>query len=193
MLRESSRFACWLALVSVVPASAIASQAAKQDRSWKAYENARWGYCVSYPSRWVKGDAFDGAGIFVATGVKRFSRPIGEIDVEALPDSSEGASLTLVENRDAHLEGLKKFERAESVEILDQREMQIAGNQALFTKDRYYDPQERATWVDEIIFTERNGTVYRLELECRADQVERFEPVFQIFVNTFRLNCEGER
>jgi hypothetical protein len=177
----------------LICAHAFASgQAPKQDRSWKAYENAQWGYCVSYPSRWLKGDAFDGAGIFVATGEKRFSRPLGEIDVGALPARPEGVSLALVEDRNAHLEGLKKFERAEDLEILDQHEMKIMDTPALFTKDRYYDPKERAAWVDEIIFTERKGRLYRLELECRADQVERFEPVFQMFVSTFRFDCGGQ-
>ena len=190
MFRIAVPVACCL---MCVPAPlAIAAQAPKQDRAWKAYENGQWGYCLSYPSRWAKGDAFDGAGIFVATGERRFSRPVGEIDVGALPGGPDGPSLTLVEHRDAHLEGLKRFERAVSLEILDQHEMQVAGNRALFTKDRYYDPQERAAWVDEIILTERKNMVYRLELECRADQVERFEPVFQIVIRTFRFDCERE-
>ena len=188
ILRPISGIACFLSCV--VQAFAISGQGPKQDRSWRTYENAQWRYCMSYPSRWIRGDAFDGAGIFVATGEKRFSRPLGEIDVGALPARPEGPSLALIQDRDAHLEGLKKFERAESLQILDQREIQVAGNRALFTKDRYYDPQERATWIDEIIFTERNGAVYRLELECRADQLERFEPVFQIVLSTFRFDCE---
>jgi hypothetical protein len=188
MHRRLGPIVCLLICVAEAFAS---GQAQKQDRSWKAYENAQWGYCVSYPSRWVKGDAFDGAGIFVATGEKRFSRPIGEIDVGALPARAEGASFTLVEDRNAHLEGLKRFERAEGLEILDQHEMKIMDAPALFTKDRYFDPKERAAWVDEIIFTERKGKMYRLELECRADQVERFEPVFQMFISTFRFDCEG--
>lgn len=186
-----------IACLLICVAQAFASgQAPKQDRSWKPYENAQWGYCVSYPSRWMKGDAFDGAGIFVATGLKRFSKPLGEIDVGALPAASEAdarpASFTFVDDLEAHLNGLKKFERAESLEILEKRGMQVAGVPALFTKDRYYDPQERASWIDEIIFTERKGRLYRLELECRADQVERFEPVFQMFVGTFRFDCRGE-
>jgi hypothetical protein len=188
-LHRAASLTCYLLFLAQLVA--FSGQAPKQDRSWKAYANTQWGYCVSYPSRWLKGDAFDGAGIFVATGEKRFSRPLGEIDVGALPASRpQDSSLTLIEDRDAHLEVLKKFERAESLEILEQREMQVAGAAALFIKDRYYDPQERAAWIDEIIFTERKGTLYRLELECRADQVDRFEPVFQMFVGTFRFDCE---
>lgn len=176
--------------MALIAGSMPAGTAAKQDRSWKAYENAQWGYCVSYPSHWLKGDAFEGAGIFVASGAKRFSKPLGEMDIGAVPASAaSAASLTLVDDLETHLDGLKKFERAENLEILEQREMQILGNSALFTKDRYYDPQERAAWVDEIVFTEHKGALYRLELECRADQVERFEPVFQMFVSTFRFEC----
>lgn len=165
----------------------------KQDRSWKPYTNAQWGYCVSYPSRWRKGDAFDGAGIFVETGSRKSSKPLGAIDVGALPEPNAPVRLTqpvnLLNDFETHLDGLKKFERAESVVILDKREVEILGGSALFTKDRYYDPQDRADWAEEIIFTRHKGTLYRLELECRADQLPRFEPVFNLFVRTFRFDC----
>lgn len=169
-----------------------APQPAKQDRTWKPYTNSQWDYCISYPSHWLKGDAFDGAGIYVETGVKRYSKPLGEIDVGVMPAEVESAVATpvsLVENLQVHFDGLKKFERAEAIEVLEKREMKLAGSSALFTKDRYYDPQERATWIEEIIFTHHKGALYRLELECRDDQLERFEPVFQTFVSTFRFDC----
>lgn len=165
----------------------------KQDRSWKLYSNPEWGYCVSYPSRWLKGDAFDGAGIFVETGISKYSKPIGSMDVGVLPNRSSGVALTapvnFLDDFKVHLDGLKKFERAESVEILDKREMQILGDSALFIKDSYYDPQDRAKWAEEIVFTRHKGMLYRLELDCRADQLARFEPVFDLFVRTFRFDC----
>ena len=37
--------------------------ASRDDKSWKRYTNKQVGYCVSYPRRWQKGDAFEGAGI----------------------------------------------------------------------------------------------------------------------------------
>jgi hypothetical protein len=165
----------------------------KQDRTWKPYANAQWGYCVSYPSRWLRGDAFEGAGIYVETGLKKYSRPVGEIDIGVLPDEAGPAvratPIKLVDDLETHFDGLKKFERAEQLQILEKREMELVGNAALFTKDRYYDPQERATWVEEIIFARHKGALYRLELECRDDQLARFEPVFQTFVSTFRFDC----
>lgn len=181
--------------ISVCVAAALAAPDAplKQDRSWKLYENPQWNYCVSYPSRWLKGDAFDGAGIFVETGTKKYSKPLGAMDVGALAEPDVAVSLTqpvnLLDDFEVHLDGLKKFERAESVVILDRREMQILGQSALFTKDRYYDPQDRADWAEEIIFLRRKGTLYRLELECRLDQLPRFEPVFNLLVRTFRFDC----
>jgi hypothetical protein len=169
----------------------------KQDRSWKLYNNPQWGYCVSYPSRWLKGDAFDGAGIFVETGARKSSKPLGAIDVGALPapepPPARATALSLVDDLEVHLDGLKKFERAEDMVLLEKREMQIVGSSALFTKDRYYDAQERATWVEEIIFMHHKGALYRLELECRADQLPRFEPVFNMFVSTFRFDCVAPR
>lgn len=184
-------------LVPVVVLCA-APLAEKQDRAWKLYTNAQWGYCVSYPSRWLKGDAFEGAGIYVETGLKKYSKPLGEIDIGVLPAAAGSVARatpvsliqdSFVEDLEIHFDGLKKFERAERIEIMEKRETQILGNSALFTKDRYYDPQERATWMEEIIFTHHNGALYRLELECRDDQLPRFEPVFQTFVSTFRFDC----
>lgn len=160
----------------------------KQDRSWKRYYNPQWRYCVNYPVRWRKGDAFDGSGIFIETGVKRLSNPLGEMDIAALTDQTD-AHLTLIDTMQVHLEGLKKFERAQQMELLDERPMELSGNSALFAKERYYDPLERTKWVDELVFAERQNVLFRLELECRADQLPRFEPVFARFVSTFQFDC----
>jgi len=194
---------CWnvflhgFAFSSLFVLSASAGSTLKLDTSWKEYHNAQWGYCVSYPSRWFKGDAFDGAGFFVKVGIKKRSRPVGEIDIGALPSEAYGATqpaaFTLVNDLQVHLDGLKRFERAEQVEVLEKREMQLLGSSALFTKDRYYDPQDRARWVDEVVFANRNERLYRLELECRADQLTRFEPVFTHLVSTFQFQCSGAR
>ena len=169
----------------------------KQDRSWKRYYNPSFGYCVSYPSRWLRGEAFDGAGLFVKTGVSRFSRPLGAIDFGVLdsppPTGARLAPINLVEDLRVHLAGLKKFERAERMEILEQRELKFLGHAALFTRNRYYDPQDRATWAEEILFINRNGTLYRLELACRLDQLARFEPVFLQLMNTFQFDCAPGR
>ncbi len=167
----------------------------KQDRSWKRYYNQQWGYCVSYPSRWRRGDAFEGAGIFVETGIKRQSNPLGEIDVAAVPRAAQASALlqfNLIEDVKTHLDGLKKFERAEQMEQLDQRSIDVLGNYALFAKARYYDPLERARWVDEIVFFQKENVVFRLELECRADSINRFEPVFTHVMNTFQLDCKPQ-
>lgn len=168
----------------------------RQDRAWKSYQNAKWGYCVSYPSRWLKGDAFDGAGLFVETGEKRFSKPLGEIDVAALLSPNNDAhtqNADLSSDLDTHFEVLKRFERAERVEMLDQHGLEVLGNRAIFTKDRYYDPQERATWLEELVLISRADALFRLELECRADHAARFEPVFTRVLQTFRFDCSSSK
>lgn len=169
----------------------------KPETSWKLYRNKQWGYCVSYPSRWFKGEAWEGSGIFVETGVRKRSRPVGEIDIGAAPnptkDFDRPTPITLIENFQLHVEGLKKFERAERLEILEKRPVTLSGNSALFTKDRYFDPLDGATWVDEIVLVERNKTLYTLELECRSDQLAKFEPVFSHFVSTFEPVCSRTR
>ncbi len=183
------------AFLSLWGVLASAGSSNRLDHAWKHYHNVRSDYCVSYPSRWDRGDAFEGAGLFVETGEKKFSKPIGEIDVAAVPAPTEagskGASLTLVDDLKVHLAGLAKFERAERMQVLEQRPLQLAGRPALFTKDRYYDPLERSTWIEELVLARRDDVVYRLELECRADQADRFEPVFTRFVDTFQFDCVG--
>lgn len=191
------RRGCYLlgtfAFVSLCGMLASAGSSNRLDHAWKHYRNVQRGYCVSYPSRWAKGDAFEGAGLFVETGAKKFSKPVGEIDIAAVlapPDAgAQSASFTLADDLNLHLAGLVKFERAERMEVLEQRQLQLAGRPALFTKDRYYDPLERATWIEELVIAHRDDLVYRLELECRADQNERFEPVFTRVVNTFQFDC----
>jgi len=183
-------FSC-LAVLSLSAAGNIG--VFKPETSWKLYRNKKWGYCVSYPSRWFKGEAFEGSGIFVETGLKKHSRPVGEIDIGALPNNSKDLGqptpISLTENFQLHVEGLKRFERAERLEVLEKRPIDLSGNSALFTKDRYFDPQDGATWVDEIVLVERRETLYTLELECRSDQVARFEPVFTHFVSTLQPDC----
>ena len=174
-------------------AGAASGSTPKQDKAWRRYHNPQWGYCVSYPSRWRKGDAFEGSGIFVETGVNKDSNPLGEIDIAALPDDSVNPQLNFVDLIRVHLEGLKKFERAEHVQLLEHRSMDLFGTSALFAKERYYDPLERSTWMEEIVFLARQNVLYRLELECRADQLTRFEPVFTRLVSTFQLDCTERR
>lgn len=164
----------------------------KLDRSWKHYRNNEFGYCVSIPARWVKGEAFEGAGLYVETGAKRYSRPVGAIDFEALVNAPQDARilpLSLADSLSDHLTVLQKFERAERIEILEKRETSMQGSAALFAKHRYYDPQERATWMEEVLFVDRNRTVYRFELDCRADQIERFAPVFEHLMATVQFDC----
>ena len=164
----------------------------KLDSSWKRYGNKQLGYCVNFPSRWTRGEAFDGAGMYFATGVKKFSRPQGEIDVGAVPkpDVSE-SNLLPVDYLQTHFENLKRFERAMRLQILDQRDTTLLGEPALFTKDRYFDPLENVIWLDEIVLAKHNDRLFRLELVCRADQIARFEPVFSHFVATFKFDCNA--
>jgi hypothetical protein len=142
----------------------------------------------------MKGDAFDGAGIYVESGPRKHSRPVGEIDIAAvatIPDSKPRTkTISLNDDLQVHLDGLKKFERAQQMEILEQRSTTLSDTSALFTKDRYYDPLDHGRWVDEIVFARRDDKLYRLELECRADQLERFEPVFAQVVQSFQFDCK---
>lgn len=165
----------------------------RQDRAWKVYLNRATGFCVSYPSRWAKSETYDGSGLAVATGTKKHSPiPVGSMDVSALPIPRvqvRPAALALDDDFDVQLVGLKKFARAEQVEILERRTFTLGATPSLFVKIRYLDPRDRRLWMDEVIFARRDGLGYRLELETRADQLQRFEANFTQFVNSFQIDC----
>jgi hypothetical protein len=167
----------------------------RQDRAWKVYLNRATGFCVSYPSRWMRSETYDGAGLAVTTGLKKHSPiPIGSMDVSAFPlpeSSSKSVAFAFDDAFELQLAGLKKFVRAERVEILEKRVLTLGTVPGLFAKVRYFDPRDRREWVDEIIFTGRDHLSYRLELETRADQLQRFEANFAQFVNSFQTSCGG--
>jgi hypothetical protein len=184
---------CCLAFSSLLTAYVSSAGNNKADRAWKRYRNPSFGYCVNYPAHWSRGEAFDGGGLFVKTGLAGSARATGEIDIGPLSFPLEDARMrpiNLIETLADHLDGLRKFERAERLEVLSKEETLFLGQPALFTKNRYYDPLDRATWVEEVLFVNRAQTLYRLELECRADQLARFEPVFLHLLSTFQFDCD---
>jgi hypothetical protein len=169
----------------ISPDHILAGSASKLDSAWRTYANKKLGYCVEYPSRWVRATAFEGEGIYFETGEKKFSLPIAEIDVSVLDDK-------ILQTEDyvrIHLEGLRKFERAEQVEILESRAIALPNAAGLLNKNRYFDPQDGKPWVDELVVAVHGQKLYRLELECRADRIGRFEPVFARVLKSFRLDC----
>jgi hypothetical protein len=180
------------ALFSFMAASLSASSL-PANGPWKIYYNPLGQYCIDYPSRWQPAEAFEGAGLLLKPGIALHSKSPGEIDVEVLSDRRANANgearAVLLKELQTHLDDLKKFERAENLEVLERRDILFFGSSALFVKDRYYDPQDRAVWVDEIIFINRGGTLYRLELTCRADELSRFEAVFTRLTSTFQFDC----
>jgi len=75
------------------------------------------------------------------------------------------------------------------VEILERRTITLSTSPGLFVKIRYLDPRDRKFWIDEVIFARHQHLSYRLELESRADQIQRFEANFTQFVNSFQMDC----
>ncbi len=185
-----------LALVLLAAAQfSPAGSVLRQDRAWKVYLNRTNGFCISYPSRWAKSETYDGSGLAVTSGLKKHSPiPVGSMDVSALASSGpkvHSVSLALDDDFDLQMKGLRKFARAEQVEILDRRTVTLGTNPSLFVKIRYLDPRDRKFWIDEVIFARHEHLSYRLELESRADQIQRFEANFTQFVNSFQMDCGG--
>lgn len=174
-----------------------AAKVPKQDRAWKQYRSVHEGYCVSYPARWLRDRTYDGTGLFIRTGVTKFSAsPLGGIDVslqERLGPIQRASSLDLAESLQFHLEGIVKFQRAQKMQVVETRPITIADSPALFVKDQYFDPLEKDSWLEEVIFVSRGDQLYRLELVCRTKEAERFERVFQRVVESFSFHCNGTR
>src|SRR3954451_1746064 len=152
MLEVSSCYRL-IALVSVMLATIKSSPAGsvlRQDRAWKVYLNHATGFCISYPSRWMRSETYDGSGLAVTTGIKRRSPiPIGSMDVSALafPNTQvHSVSLALDNDFDLQLAGLKKFVRAQQLEILEKRTLSLGTSPSLFVKLRYLDPRDRRLW-----------------------------------------------
>jgi hypothetical protein len=173
--------------------SSPAGSVLRLDRAWKIYLNRATGFCISYPSRWARIETYDGSGFAVTAGVKKHSPiPVGSMDVSALAlPNAQAHSILLGFDDDFGLQlaGLKKFARAEKVEVLEKRNFSLGASPSLFVKVRYLDPRDRRFWIDEVIFARREHLTYRLELESRADQLERFEANFTQFVNSFQMEC----
>jgi hypothetical protein len=99
------------------------------------------------------------------------------------------ADSTLLDEVLLHLDNLKKFGLAERLRILERHDTMLSGSPALFARDTYYDPQNHAAMVEEIIFADHAGMLYRLELSSRADELPRMEPLFQHLATSFRFDC----
>ena len=150
---------------------------------------------MSYPSRWLKDRFFSDVGLFIRTGVTKFSAsPLAGIDVSAQERPGpvqRAASLDLADSLQFHLESVMKFQRAQRMQIMEKRSITIAESPALLIKDQYFDPLEKESWLEEVIFASRGDQLYRLELVCRAQEAERFERVFQRVVESFSFRCDG--
>ena len=164
----------------------------RQDRAWNHYVNKPAGYCISYPSRWIRANEPAEGGLYVTTGATRYSTPIALLDVSATADDpAENGSvpLSLVADYQSHVAGLEKFIRVSDVQTLDQRKLTVGGQPALFTKAQYADPKEKSDWVEAVVLLHRDHTLYRMELQAQARTWSRFEPVFQRFVDSFQTEC----
>jgi hypothetical protein len=158
----------------------------REDTAWKNYYSPQGGYCVDYLSRWVSGYAFEGVGFFLKPPANAHSRSLAEIDVAVL-DQRDG--LTLADEVQLHIDGLRKFELAERIQLRGQHEAQLSGGPALFSADTYFDPQNKTMVDDEMVVANHGGKLYRLELTTDSDGLKRFEPTFQRMLNSFRFDC----
>ncbi len=187
----------WSLLVWAMLASSAlmsAESQPRQDRAWKHYVDKGTGYCISYPSRWIRSNEHAAGSFYVTTGISRYSMPIALLDVSTTAeDTQEGSAppVSLDSDYQSHVEGLQKFVRVSDLQTLDQRKLTVGGQPALFTRAQYADPKERSDWMDAVVLLHWDHVLYRLELQSKATSWPRFEPVFQHFVESFRTDCRA--
>lgn len=142
---------------------------------------------MEYPKHWIRSDAAGETGIAFSTGEKRYSMPVGEIDVTVLTTPDDSSQLL-----QAHMEGVKKFVRAEEMQILDSENITVDGTPATLMKDRYRDRLEKQDWTEEIIYARHDDKLYRLEVVSRSDEAARFQLMFGRMVRSFSFECHGK-
>lgn len=164
---------------------------------WKHYRNARWGFCLWYPSTWKKTLTTDGSGVMLSPPQSVFPPDLQDIiSVGALPNqprdldnpdvviNPHGPPMTLEQNFEL---GLVK-----DATVLEKRKTTFDGYAALISKIRYREPVIGITWISvQILFlAEHRWVVYSLNLKCRPHELASLEPVFnEIAYRTFKLHC----
>jgi len=157
------------------------------------YRNARWGFCVRPVPGWTdSNEGVDRAGAaFFYSPVHDYSeRDATIIRVGALPNQSKDLDQPDVQ-RDlgdyAREFATELAGSASHVQVSDPIFCKLNGvpavsREATFIRDST-DRYKRE------IFALQGGQVYMLTLECPLSQRQRFEPAFQVMVQTFHFRC----
>ncbi|MGH9689468.1 MAG: hypothetical protein ACRD5K_20580, partial [Candidatus Acidiferrales bacterium] len=171
---------------------------------WTRYVNARWGFCVDYPKDWKAEFGTDGSGIELHPYPAQDPSKATYISIGGLPDQpdvdnanivlDDSPPLDLEGNLTRTLEGLREYNHASGIRVLQKRQLGFHGYNALSTKIGYRTPPNDTEWIDETLWINKEYIIFTATLLGQPEQVRRLEPVYRdIITHRFQLVCPARR
>lgn len=199
--RISAKIVCpILAFAIVLRATAISAGGTKQSAQWSHCRNARWGFCVDYPASWKASEAKDGSGIKLYPRANEKASSATYISIGGLPDQpdvgnanivlDDSPPLDLEGNFMRALDGLREYDHATDIRVLEKRKLAFQGYGALSTKYEYRRGADATLWQSDTIWINKEYIIFTATLFGRPEELRNLEPVYQDIVkHHFRLVC----
>lgn len=172
--------------------------------AWTRYVNARWGFCVEYPTQWRAIPLSDGSGVTL------YPRPSSDpasgpyLSISGLPDQPDidNANIVLDDSPPPDLEGnfarslenLRQYDHASEIRVLSKRKLGFQGYPALRTKFQYRTGTDEAPWAEETLWINKEYTIFTATLFGHQDELRRLNPVYEeILRHRFHLVCAANK
>ena len=167
---------------------------------WTHYANARWGFCVDYPSGWKAIALTDGSGVTLHpyAAADRGGGPY--ISISGLPDQppvdnanivlDDSPPLNLAGNFSRALDSLKQYDHASHIHVLEKRPLQFEGFDALSTSIRYRTATHGTDVANKTLWINKEYIIFTATLLGAPQEVHELEPMYhEIVKHRFRLEC----
>ncbi len=171
---------------------------------WTHYVNARWGFCIDYPSGWKGSEAKDGSGVMLYPYPSRGPNSGPYISISGTPDQPDvdNANVVLDDSPPLDLEGnfrralenLRKYDHASDIRVLERRTLEFQGYEALSTKFLYETGSNATQVADETLWINREYIIFTATLWGTPRQVDALKAAYrEIVEHRFKLICGGKR
>jgi hypothetical protein len=162
------------------------------------YFNSNYNFCIEYPKKWQRNEALDGNAIaLLPPGQRAGPLPYSAIfvggHVNQTSEQDENRGETLDEIFES---GLKAFQegdaafKATQLKVTERRRSRLVGYPVLVSTIEYV--LDNRYWQEhQILILTRSDAVFELTLTCRADQIQKFTPIFNGIVHSFRIRCNS--
>jgi hypothetical protein len=173
-------------------------------RHWSHYANARWKFCVDYPSAWTATELQDGSGITLYPHADADSSSSPYLSISGVPDQpdvdnanivfDDSPPLDLDGNFTRSLESLREYGHASGIRVLEKRPLKFQGFDALRTRIRYRTASNGEQLADDTFWINREYVIFTAVLFGTPRQVRALEPVYRdIVMQRFQLVCSAKR